>query len=481
MLRIEKNDEIEQLRQMANHFRADFKEYYNSGKLVLDNERGKGYISTYQVFPGLVAKTYNVRFNKELKFIKNEKGEHPIYFIYCVKGYYFHKFGNEDSLEKISKSQNVILSGNELDGHEIILPGNVDLEISILFLNVSKFEKLDNRKARRLDSALKELAKNFKLDENKKYFGEINLETSQFAEVLVRNERIDTIGMLITEGSILNTLASQLINHEEHREKIKPKRISKSDLKKIIDLGVYIKENIDRKINIDELTNISGLRPHKLQKGCNYLYGESVGNLIQRLRVERARQLLQNTEFSVSEVCYKVGFSSRSYFSKIFEQYFGMLPSNFKMSIDNGAMIFELCYTSKAITGLTTSSIEDIVSESISKNLDNSITGALVFYKKVFFQIIEGPKSNILELYRKLLQDNRHFDVELIWQGVKTKRIFDDWSMAFLAEDDNQSSEMAIGNITYAKLAPIMEGLKDSEVFSDILWRRVLNILKTSA
>ncbi|MHA7055681.1 BLUF domain-containing protein [Aquimarina sp. M1] len=481
MLHIERNDDIEQLRQIANQFNADFSEYDNSGKLVLDNVHGEGYIATYQVFPGLVAKTYNIRFAKELKFIRNEQDDHPIYFIYCVKGYYFHKFKNEATLEKISKNQNVILSGSELEGHEIILPSNTDLEISILSLNVSKFEKLENRKAKRFESALKELAENFRLDEKRKYFGEINPETSQFAEVLIGNERIDTIGKLITEGSILNTLASQLINHEKHNERIKLKTISKSDLKKIIDLGVYIKENIDRKINIEELTNISGLRPHKLQKGCNYLYGESVGNLIQRLRVERARQLLQNTEFSVSEVCYKVGFSSRSYFSKVFGEHFGMLPSEFKMSIENGAMIFELCYKSKASEGLSTSSVENIVSESLLNNPGNAITGALVYYANTFFQIIEGPKPNILELYRKLLEDHRHYDVELIWQGVKTKRIFNDWSLAFLTEEDNQNVEGSLGDITYAKLAPIMEGLKDTEVFSDILWRRVLNILKTTA
>ncbi len=481
MLHIETNDEIEQLRQMANYFLADFKESHNSARFTFDNEHGKGHISTYQVFPGLVAKVYNVKLTKELKFTKKEKGDHPTYFIYCVKGYYYHKFENESTLEKISKNQNVILSGNNLNGHEIFLPSDVDLQISILFLSANKFEKVENRKAKRLDSALKNLANNFELDQKSKFFGEINPETSQFAEVLVENKRIDVIGMLITEGAILNTLASQLINHEQYRNTSKITKISKDDLRKIIDLGDYIRDNISARISIDQLARISGLNPKKLQKACNYLYGETVGNLIQRLRVERARQLLQNTELTVSEVCYKIGFSSRSYFSKIFSEHFGMLPSDFKTHIGKEGMIFELSYKSKASNDPSILDLENLVAEAVVNNLNDSITGALVYYSNVFFQIIEGSKSDILRLYEKLLKDKRHYDIELIWQGIKPNRTFGDWSLAFLGEKADMDIDSVSAKLTHANLAPIMEGMEDSEIFSDILWRRVLNILKEAS
>ncbi len=481
MLHIETNDEIEQLRQMANYFHADFRESHNSAKFTFDNEHGKGYISTYQVFPGLVAKVYNVKLTKELKFSKKEKGDHPTYFIYCVKGYYYHKFKNESALEKISKNQNVILSGNNLNGHEIFLPSDVDLQISILFLSANKFEKVENRKAKRLDSALKNLADNFELEQKSKFFGEINPETSQFAEVLIENKRIDVIGMLITEGAILNTLASQLLNHEQYKDISKTTKISKDDLRKIIDLGDYIREHISARINIDQLAQISGLNPKKLQKACNYLYGETVGNLIQRLRVERARQLLQDTELTVSEVCYKIGFSSRSYFSKIFSEHFGILPSDFKTHINRAGMIFELSYKSKASNVMSISDLENIVAEAVVNNLNNSITGALVYYSNMFFQIIEGSKSHILGLYEKLLADKRHYDVELIWQGIKPSRTFGDWSMAFLGEKADLEINSVSAKLTHANLAPIMEGMEDSEIFSDLLWRRVLNILKEAS
>ncbi|MBP2834154.1 BLUF domain-containing protein [Aquimarina sp. U1-2] len=479
MLHIEKNDEIEQLRQMANHLGADFIENYNSAKLTFDNHHGKGFISTYQIFSGLIAKVYNLRLTKELKFTKKEVDNHPTYFVYCVKGYYFHKFENESVLEKIAKNQNVILSGNHFDGHEIYLPSEVDLQISILFLSADRFEKVGNKKAKRLEGALSDLALSFELDQKSNFFGEINPETSQFAEVLVKNKRIDVIGMLITEGAILNTLASQLLNHEKYRNVSRRVKISKGDLNKMIELGDHIKDNMNTKISVDQLSEISGLNAKKLQKACNYLYGETIGNLIQRLRIERARQLLQTTELTVSEVCYKVGFSSRSYFSKIFTEHFGVLPSDFKNSFYTGEMIFELSYKSKASEETTIDDVEHLVSEAIENNLDHSVTGALVYHSGVFFQIIEGTKSEVLKLYDNILKDKRHHTVELIWKGVKPKRTFGEWSLAFLGEKDTNISGNS-ANLTFANLAPIMEGIDDSEIFSDILWRRVLNILKVN-
>nr|WP_262507883.1 AraC family transcriptional regulator [Wocania ichthyoenteri] len=72
---------------------------------------------------------------------------------------------------------------------------------------------------------------------------------------------------------------------------------------------------------------MSGLAPDKLQKGFKYLFNKSVNVYITEKRLDKAAQLIYETDFNVSELVYSVGFSSRSYFSKIFKRYFGVLPS----------------------------------------------------------------------------------------------------------------------------------------------------------
>ena len=57
------------------------------------------------------------------------------------------------------------------------------------------------------------------------------------------------------------------------------------------------------------------------------LSGETPNRLINMTRLNMAANLLVEGHHSVSEICYMVGFSSPSYFSKIFVNQFGISPN----------------------------------------------------------------------------------------------------------------------------------------------------------
>ena len=52
-----------------------------------------------------------------------------------------------------------------------------------------------------------------------------------------------------------------------------------------------------------------------------------------RTRLEYAKQLLEESEDSINDICTKVGIINPSYFSKLFKQEIGMLPSEYKKNI----------------------------------------------------------------------------------------------------------------------------------------------------
>ena len=60
---------------------------------------------------------------------------------------------------------------------------------------------------------------------------------------------------------------------------------------------------------------------------------DSPGILIKTFRMKQAAYLLANNKVNVSEVAYRVGFSSHSYFSNAFRDYFGMSPREFATRI----------------------------------------------------------------------------------------------------------------------------------------------------
>lgn len=56
----------------------------------------------------------------------------------------------------------------------------------------------------------------------------------------------------------------------------------------------------------------------------------SVNDFVKSLRLKKAAQLLLETDLTVYEVAYSVGYNDRKYFSKEFKKQFGKLPSAFK-------------------------------------------------------------------------------------------------------------------------------------------------------
>ena len=58
--------------------------------------------------------------------------------------------------------------------------------------------------------------------------------------------------------------------------------------------------------------------------------GTSPNDYLRKCRMERAAELLNNSESTVSEVCVQVGIPDAQYFSRVFKAYFGVSPSIYR-------------------------------------------------------------------------------------------------------------------------------------------------------
>lgn len=107
---------------------------------------------------------------------------------------------------------------------------------------------------------------------------------------------------------------------------------SSLDQQFILNIIKYIKENIkETNLNVEKLADDFSLSRSQLYRKIKVLTGLSANELIRKIRLERAKELLQeNDDISISEISYLVGFSSPSYFSKSFKDYFGILPNEAK-------------------------------------------------------------------------------------------------------------------------------------------------------
>lgn len=98
-------------------------------------------------------------------------------------------------------------------------------------------------------------------------------------------------------------------------------------VKKVID---YIKEHLeDSDMSVEELSKDVGFSRVHLNRKLKEILGVSPSSLIKSIRLKQAAYLLVNNKVNISEVAYKVGFSSHSYFSYNFHDFFGMSPKEF--------------------------------------------------------------------------------------------------------------------------------------------------------
>jgi transcriptional regulator GlxA family with amidase domain len=89
---------------------------------------------------------------------------------------------------------------------------------------------------------------------------------------------------------------------------------------------MIMRENLENPLSPSVVAESAGLSTRQLERLFQRYVGTSPKNYMTRLRLERARTLLQQTDMRVLDVAIACGFGSASYFSKCFRRYFGTSP-----------------------------------------------------------------------------------------------------------------------------------------------------------
>lgn len=97
-----------------------------------------------------------------------------------------------------------------------------------------------------------------------------------------------------------------------------------------------------------------------------------------------------------------------------------------------------IIYISKVTIPISSEEIESIGIVSSRNNSRINITGILVYFDKMFFQIIEGDDKKVDQLYEKIGNDQRHHDVlRLKTEYNIIERLFPKWSMKTINLDND--------------------------------------------
>lgn len=91
-----------------------------------------------------------------------------------------------------------------------------------------------------------------------------------------------------------------------------------------------IEENLaDSELSVEDLGSKMGLSRVQLYRKIKALTNYSPNELVRIARLKKAASLLASSEKTISEITYEVGFTSPSYFTKCYKDYFGESPTDF--------------------------------------------------------------------------------------------------------------------------------------------------------
>lgn len=140
-------------------------------------------------------------------------------------------------------------------------------------------------------------------------------------------------------------------NKEEKKDSSQPKEraipkgelgdfeMTASDRKILADVDKYIKDMMG-----DPDTSVESMSAHlcmsrvQLYKRMVSLTGTTPSEYLRAKRIKRAEKLIHSDELNISEIAYTVGFNNPRYFSKYFQEAYGLTPSQYKKKL-NGESI----------------------------------------------------------------------------------------------------------------------------------------------
>ena len=110
-------------------------------------------------------------------------------------------------------------------------------------------------------------------------------------------------------------------------------KLKKEDIETIRKAKEMLTKSQRYHITINDLSRETRMNRTKLQFGFKQLFGISIDDYRIQLRMEKAKELLEQTEKSVKEISILLGYRSMGSFSTMFKKMFRVSPTQWRNAI----------------------------------------------------------------------------------------------------------------------------------------------------
>lgn len=91
-----------------------------------------------------------------------------------------------------------------------------------------------------------------------------------------------------------------------------------------------IHERYAEHLTVDQLAEVAGVSAGHLGETFRARTGLTIHQYLGKLRVDRARELLESTELSITDICHRCGFEDSGYLTRVFKKATGLTPRDYR-------------------------------------------------------------------------------------------------------------------------------------------------------
>jgi AraC-like DNA-binding protein len=135
-------------------------------------------------------------------------------------------------------------------------------------------------------------------------------------EIFVRSEIYKILGLLYRNGILLDT----------------ERFFQTKEIQKILPSLEYVNKNYSDNISLEDVSSLMGFDPSYFCRIFKSATGTTFTEYLNFVRVCKAEKLLSTTNKSILEISESVGFSSLSYFNRVFKKIRNSSPSHYRMT-----------------------------------------------------------------------------------------------------------------------------------------------------
>lgn len=299
------------------------------GKLVFKKDYGEMNIHQYNTGFGIKLFSIEGFFNEDVSLEATKSNDSNFLCLNHGSGIYM-----EDAIkkQKMKWDSGVCLSGEQYNGHKSnsIYQKNKEIKLSHLVFDKNLFQEIvcsttNYNKAQSL----------YQGDYiNVKFSNYINNKQKTLLDELsyVSNLHGNKLQELYLESKLLDLVYTSVNSMELHQQ-IRSNYLTQKDIECLYKAKDILLGNIMQPPSLKELAYKSATNEFKLKKGFKELFGTTVYGMLQEVRLEYAKNLLERNDINVQEAAHLVGYNNLSHFSKIFKNRYGKFPKELKNRI----------------------------------------------------------------------------------------------------------------------------------------------------